>query len=197
MMLEYFGVIAGLLYIALEIKQHRAMWVVGFLTSLVYVFVFFSAKVYAFMGLQIYYAFISVYGFLLWSRKRTQDVTTDEKEETILYRHAGLPLLSGMLAACGGMSYIIYNILARFTDSPIPLGDAVTTAIGIVATWMVARRIIEHWYFWIVANAISIYIYYLLALYPTMFLYLCYVVLSIVGLYMWTKKGVKTNDKAL
>ena len=50
--LEYFGVITGLLYLFLEIKQHKAMWVVGFLTSLVYVFVFLSAKIYADMGLQ-------------------------------------------------------------------------------------------------------------------------------------------------
>ena len=53
--LEYFGVITGLLYLFLEIKQHKAMWVVGFLTSLVYVFVFLSAKIYADMGLQTYY----------------------------------------------------------------------------------------------------------------------------------------------
>ena len=57
--LEYFGVITGLLYLFLEIKQHKGMWVVGFLTSLVYVFVFLSAKIYADMGLQTYYVGIS------------------------------------------------------------------------------------------------------------------------------------------
>ena len=64
--LEYFGVITGLLYLFLEIKQHKAMWVVGFLTSLVYVFVFLSAKIYADMGLQTYYVGISIYGFYQW-----------------------------------------------------------------------------------------------------------------------------------
>ena len=53
--MEYFGVLTGLLYLLLEIRQHRAMWVVGFLTSLVYVFVFFFSKIYADMGLNIYY----------------------------------------------------------------------------------------------------------------------------------------------
>lgn len=65
--LEYFGVITGLLYLFLEIKQHKAMWVVGFLTSLVYVFVFLFAKIYADMGLQTYYVGISVYGFYQWT----------------------------------------------------------------------------------------------------------------------------------
>ncbi len=67
--LEYFGVLTGLLYLFLEIRQHRAMWVVGFLTSLVYVFVFFFSKIYADMGLQTYYVAISIYGFCQWTRK--------------------------------------------------------------------------------------------------------------------------------
>ena len=68
-LLEYFGVLTGLLYLFLEIRQHRAMWVVGFLTSLVYVFVFFFSKIYADMGLNIYYVAISIYGFWQWTRR--------------------------------------------------------------------------------------------------------------------------------
>lgn len=66
--MEYFGVIAGLLYLFLEIRQHRAMWLVGLLMSLAYVWVFFDTKVYANMGLQIYYAVVSVYGYWKWRR---------------------------------------------------------------------------------------------------------------------------------
>ena len=155
-LLEYFGVLTGLLYLLLEIKQHRAMWVVGFLTSLVYVFVFFFSKIYADMGLNIYYVAISIYGFWQWTRKRKVEtaltVEATPIQETILYRNM-TPLLC-------------------FTDSPIPAGDAFTTAVGIVATWMLARRIIEHWIFWIIVNCVSVYLYYLRGLYPTMFLYL-------------------------
>ena len=52
--LEYFGVLTGLLYLGLEIVQHRAMWIVGFVTSFVYIFVFFFSKFYADMSLNIY-----------------------------------------------------------------------------------------------------------------------------------------------
>ena len=77
-LLEYFGVLTGLLYLFLEIRQHRAMWVVGFLTSLVYVFVFFFSKIYADMGLNIYYVAISIYGFWQWTRsKGRQEQTAD------------------------------------------------------------------------------------------------------------------------
>ena len=75
-LLEYFGVLTGLLYLFLEIRQHRAMWVVGFLTSLVYVFVFFFSKIYADMGLNIYYVAISIYGFWQWTRSKGRQEQT-------------------------------------------------------------------------------------------------------------------------
>ena len=199
--LEYFGVLTGLLYLLLEIKQHRAMWVVGFLTSLVYVFVFFYSKIYADMGLQVYYVAISVYGFWQWTRTDKSPSGLREDATTapapILYQHVSRKQLAGILASICILFLLLYNILERFTDSPIPAGDAFTTAIGIIATWMLARRIIEHWIFWIVVNFVSVYLYYLRGLYPTMFLYVCYAVLAGVGLYTWKKKGIKENDSTL
>lgn len=207
-MLEYFGVLTGLLYLFLEIKQHRAMWIVGFITSLVYVFVFFSSKIYADMGLNLYYVGISIYGFWQWTRSRrkekketafAQEITPEAANPPapILYRNLTLPLATGIGIALVAIFYGLYFILSRYTDSPIPVGDAFTTAVGIVATWMLARRIIEHWIFWIVVNFVSAYLYYVRGLYPTLFLYLCYAVLAAVGLYNWKKKGIQTNDRTL
>lgn len=183
----------------LEIKQHPVMWIVGFVTSLVYIFVFFMAKIYADMGLQIYYVLISVYGFWLWTKsKRNPPKETDVPSSyEIVYSHVRGSLLIGIIFAIVAVYGGIYYLLVTFTDSPVPMGDAFTTAVGIVATWMLAHRMIEHWYLWIVANTVSIYIYYLRDLYPTMFLYLCYTILAIVGLYTWIKKGTRINDKAL
>lgn len=189
--LEYFGVITGLIYLFLEIKQHKAMWMVGFLTSLVYVFVFFFSKIYADMGLQVYYVVISVYGFYKWSRKKGKDQAENNESATgqIIYRHLNRRLSLGISITLLGIFGLLWYMLSQFTDSPIPLGDAFTTAIGIVATWMLAKRIIEHWTLWVVVNLVSVYLYYLRDLYPTMFLYLCYAILAIVGYYNWRKKG--------
>lgn len=216
--MEYFGVATGLLYLVLEIRQHRAMWVVGFLTSLVYVFVFFQAKIYADMGLNCYYVAISVYGFWQWSRTwqrqglktAPQDVSSpsddpdNRKPDTgaqakapILYRRLSLRLGIGLAVTLGAIYGGIYYFLVTFTDSPIPAGDAFTTAVGIVATWMLARRIIEHWICWVVVNGVSVYLYELRGLYPTMFLYFCYMVLAVIGFYTWKKKGIQTDDFTL
>ena len=201
--LEYFGVLTGLLYLLLEIKQHRSMWIVGFLTSLVYVFVFFSAKIYADMGLNLYYVGISLYGFWQWSRtrrKKKKETTVENPVDNsvdILYKHITFKLFIQLAIVLLLVYMSIYYLLTHFTDSPIPIGDAFTTAVGIVATWMLARRIIEHWICWVIVNFVSVYLYYLRDLYPTMFLYLCYATLAIIGYYTWKKKGIKTNDSTL
>lgn len=195
--LEYFGVITGLLYLLLEIRQHKAMWVVGFLTSLVYVFVFFYSKIYADMGLNIYYTTISIYGFWKWAQTSKATAPSKTTSDIILYRHITRSLSGRIALTILSIWGLLYYVLHNFTDSPIPIGDAFTTSVGIVATWMLARRIIEHWIFWVVVNFVSVYLYYQRELYPTMFLYICYAILAIAGYYTWKKKGTKTNDNTL
>lgn len=107
------------------------------------------------------------------------------------------PSFAGISFSIVALFALLYYVLHYFTDSPIPAGDAFTTAVGIVATWMLARRIVEHWIFWIVVNCVSVYLYYLRGLYPTMFLYICYAILAAAGLYTWKKKGIRTNDSTL
>ena len=184
--LEYFGVITGLIYLVLEIFQHRVMWIVGFLTSFTYIFVFFFTKFYADMSLNIYYVGISVYGF--WQWKRGTVGKTEEPVEILYYR-----LKTGLGWVLLGMTTVIYAglyfVLSRWTDSPVPAGDAFTTALSITATWMLARRILEHWWVWVVVNLVSLALYYQRGMYPTSFLFFCYGVLAVVGWINWKKKG--------
>ena len=78
-------------------------------------------------------------------------------------------------------------ILERFTDSPLPYWDALTTALSITATWMLARKILEQWYLWILVNTISLVLYVYKGLYPTVVLFSFYAALSLVGYVQWRK----------
>lgn len=190
--LEYFGVVTGLIYLTLEILQHRAMWLVGFMTSFVYIFVFFFSKFYADMSLNIYYVGISIYGF--WQWKRMPDAEEKEPSEIIYYHlKTGLGLV--LLGITAVIYCVLYFILSRWTDSPVPAGDAFTTALGITATWMLARRILEHWWIWVIINLVSLGLYYQRGMYPTGFLFFCYGVLAIVGWFNWKKKGKIYDQK--
>jgi len=184
--LEYFGVITGLVYLGLEIRQHRAMWIVGFLTSFVYIFVFFFSGFYADMGLNVYYVGISIYGFRQW---RQGDRQQTGAEEEISYCHLNV-LKTGIVAGMTVCAYLLlYWSLSRYTDSPVPAGDAFTTALSVTATWMLARKILEHWWFWVAANVVSAVLYYQRGLYPTCFLFICYGILAVAGWWNWRTKG--------
>jgi nicotinamide mononucleotide transporter len=93
-----------------------------------------------------------------------------------------------VLAAVFILSYTgIWFILSRFTDSPVPGWDSFITSLSAIATWMLARKIYEHWYLWIAANAASVMIFVVRGLYPTVILYAVYLVMSFAGLKVWKR----------
>ncbi|MGL4411727.1 MAG: nicotinamide riboside transporter PnuC [Bacteroidales bacterium] len=190
--LEIFGTISGLLYLYLEIKQRPAMWIVGIINAIIYLLVFFNAKIYADASLQVYYVSVSVYGLMLWRRSISGTQTESSKQvQTIEYRMMSSSMWCYIIVASTILTLAMYAILSRYTDSPVPMGDAITTSLSIVATWMLAKRFIEHWGFWVVINTISIYIYWIRELNYTVLLYLFYGIFAIVGLYTWKKQGNK------
>ena len=86
----------------------------------------------------------------------------------------------------------IYFVLDRYTDSTVPLGDSFTTALAIVATWMLTQKIIEQWFLWIIANVVSIGLYIYKGLYPTVILYAVYAVMAVYGYVEW-KRSMKNQ----
>ena len=116
-------------------------------------------------------------------------------EVLILYRRLNIRLIWGITVVTVFLYGTLYFILSDYTDSPVSAGDAFTTALSITATWMLARRILEHWWFWVVIDGVSALLYYQRALYPTCFLFVCYGVLAIVGWINWKKKGKWYDQK--
>ena len=81
----------------------------------------------------------------------------------------------------------MWLFLTRLTDSPVPVRDSFITSLSIIATWMLARKIYEHWYLWIVVNFVSAVLFMTRGLYPTVILYVVYGLMSFVGLAAWGK----------
>jgi nicotinamide mononucleotide transporter len=178
---EIAGTISGLLFLYLEIKQNKWLWPVGLLTSAMYIYVFFIAKLYADMSLQFYYLFISIYGWIAWSRGKQAD-----KKELAVSKLT--PVLFGKLVLVSGVIYaVIAYVLVNFTDGAIPYWDAFTTALNIVATWMLARKILEQWLFWVVVNSVSFGLYIYKDLKFTAILFFFYTTMAVVGYFQWKK----------
>ncbi len=182
MWFEFFGVITGIIYVLLEVKQNRLLWPLGIVTSAAYVFIFFTGKFYADMGLQVYYVMISIYGWYYWSRGGVKA----EKGELPVVRITRQQFILLSLTFTASWMAILF-LLDKYTDSTVPLGDSFTTALAIVATWMLTRKIIEQWFLWIIANVVSVGLYIYKGLYPTVFLYAVYAGMAVYGYLEWKR----------
>ncbi|MCY1633146.1 nicotinamide riboside transporter PnuC [Marinifilum sp. D737] len=184
---EIIGTLSGLLFLYLEIKQNKWLWPVGLLTSAMYIYVFFVAKLYADMSLQFYYVFISIYGWILWSRGKRQQ----EKELPVV--HLNMSLSLKLIVASIAIYVLIAFILVNFTDGSVPYWDAFTTALSIVATWMLARKILEQWLVWIVVNSVSLGLYIYKDLNFTAVLFFFYTTMAVVGYLQWKKDMLRSQ----
>ena len=200
--IEVFGAITGVIYVFLEIRQTIWLWPIGIITSAVYIWVFFIGKLYADMSLQVYYLVISCLGWYWWAKGTGQRAQSSElrsqgtryKEAAAGGREGELPvtritLKTGLvLAAVLSVLFIVMCfILDRLTDSPVPGWDSFITSLSIVATWMLARKIYEHWLLWIVVNSVAVALFLSRGLYPTVILYVVYGIMSFIGLTAWKK----------
>jgi nicotinamide mononucleotide transporter len=191
--IELFGAILGLLYIFFSIRQHILTWATGLLTSALYIVVFFQSGFYADMGLQVYYVFISIYGWYFWlkgekqaARNNDQQVPVTRIQKWVLVKSAIITLLIFL--------FLIF-ILKRFTDSTVPVMDSLTTALSITATWMLAKKYIEHWLIWIFVDFFSAGLYVYKNLWPTVVLFIVYAVMAIIGYMEWKKDLHKSELK--
>lgn len=181
--IELLGAILGIAYIFFSIRQSILTWPVGLLTSLLYVWVFFVSKLYADMGLQMYYVAISIYGWYEWLFGNQTNHTESIKVSRINFRMGVILSVVSIL-----LFFVIWYVLKNYTDSPVPMADSLATALSIVATWMLARKILEHWLIWIFVDAFSIGLFWYKDLMPTVVLFLVYTVMAYIGYREWKQE---------
>ena len=178
--LEFVGLIIGLLYLYLEYKANIWLWPVGVIMPLVYIVIFYQSKFYADMGIYVYYFFASIYGWYIWSK-------SIKKADEVLISQLPIKYLSKMIALFVIIFAAITFVLIRFTDSPVPYGDSLTTTLSIIAMWMLAHKYIEQWLLWIVVNVVSTGLYFWKGLDTTAVLFIVYSIIPIFGYFKWKR----------
>ncbi len=179
---EVFGAATGLLYVILEIRQKRSMWIVGAISALIYMAVFFTSALYAAMGLQVYYLVVSVYGWQKWGIKSPDE---NSNREVVVGMKYNLLLISSLvsLVCYFGLTWVLEN----YTGDPNPRLDAFITTISMLATYWVTKKHIEHWFLWIIADALAVFLYIQQGLYATTALYVIYIAAAVAGYLHWRK----------
>ena len=193
---NYFELLASglaLIGIFLQIRQNVWYWIVSIIVVSMYIYIYIGAKLYADMSLQVYFLVISFYGWYMWLFGNTQNHQRSElKVSRTTKRMIGILTLIIIF-----LFIFIAWILITFTDSDLPYWDSFTTALSFVATWMLARKILENWLIWILVDAVSIGIYIYKDLYPTAVLFLFLTVLAFVGYARWKKDLNQTVPRAI
>ena len=159
------------------------MWVVGFISSLIYVWVYFQSSMYGYATLYMYYVAVSVYGWYCWRYSRQPDGAVAKLKVSRLRLPMAFVLTAISAVLYAGIGYA----LDHFTDSPVPYLDALGVSLSIVATWMLAHKILEHWTLWIFINLFSSVLCFYRELYPTAGLFVVYAAMSVIGWYKWKK----------
>jgi len=178
---EAAAALIGLTYLLLAVRRNLLCWLCAFVSTGIYVVLFAQAGLYMQVALNLFYLAMAVYGFIDWRRGRT-DSGDVRIESWSVNQHVMAVVLVIIASAING------RLLAEWTDSPAPYLDSFVTWSSFVTTWMVARRIIENWLYWIVVDAVAAWLYYDQKLLATTLLFIIYLGIVVRGYFVWRRE---------
>ena len=179
---NWFEIVAAALaitYLILAMQQNILCWAAWIISSIMYIFVMFSAGLYMESGLQIFYIVMGIYGWIQWNNRSSKNNLTVSTWPII--NHIYILLILIVLVTFSGL------ILSNLTEAVSPYIDAFTTWGAIIATYMVAKKILENWYYWFVVDFVSVFLFLSRELYTTALLFSIYIILVIFGFIAWRK----------
>ena len=179
--LEIAAFVTALAGVALTALERSTGWLLSVVSSALYAWLFFEARLYGDSALQLYFIAISVWGWQLWRRGTgpSQTAPAIHRLDTRTRWRLIVVLLAAWLA--------VGLLLSRFTDTDVPWFDAAPTVGSIVAQALLARKALEAWHLWIVVNAIAVALFAWKSLWLTAILYTLLLALAVAGLLRWRR----------
>lgn len=176
---EWSAVVLSLLYVYLAAKQNRWCWVFGGLSSLISIFIFIMVRLYAESLLYGFYVLMAIYGWVAW----TQSANAEKPIREISFALHFVIITLGLFGAA-----VLYYFFANYTQAARPLLDSITTSFSIIATFMVVKKILSNWLYWVVINALSVYLYWSRGLDVYAILMALYTLLAVYGFVQWNRE---------
>ena len=180
---NWFEIVAAILaiaYLILAMLEDIRCWVAWIISSLMYFFVMYSANLYMEALLQIFYIFIGLYGLYQWrfkaDKKDALKITTWSVKNHLI-----------VIGALFFLTSLSGYVLMIYTAAASPFIDAFTTWGAIAASYLVAKKILENWFYWFVIDFVSVFLFISRELYPTALLFIVYLVLVVIGYSAWRK----------
>lgn len=177
---EWLAVLSSLLYVILISYKHISAWIFAIISSALYIYICFQGQLYLESILNGFFLLMGIYGWFLWASKKTGELDKIIKwRKKAHFLNIGLSLLFVIL---------IGFIFDTYTDQANPYTDSFTSIFSLVATFMVTKKVLENWIYWIIIDAVSVYLFASRELYMTSILFLLYTGIAIFGYFKWKKQ---------
>ena len=178
--LELFAALIGAISVWLSVRQNIWSWPTAIINVVLYAIVFYEAKLYADMGLQVIYAILSIYGWYEW-------LYGGEGRTELRVSRTGprLGALLALIAAAG--SAILGVFLHRATDAALPFMDSFLSSTSLVAQWMMTKKLLENWLVWIGVDVLYVGMFIFKGLFLTAALYAVFLALAVKGYIDWRR----------
>jgi nicotinamide mononucleotide transporter len=178
--LEVAATVFGLASVYLTTRQSIWCWPTGLVMVSLYVVIFFHAKLYSDTLLQVVYIFVQFYGWFHWKKGGGPG---SELPVTRLSARSWVLWLAVSIAGAAALG----SFMAHRTDASFPYADAAIASLSLVAQWLMARKVLENWHFWIAVDVLAIGVYLGKNLYLTTGLYAVFLGLCVYGLAEWRR----------
>jgi len=182
--LEALAVALAVLYLLLAIQENIWCWLCAGASTAIYVYLFMHAQLYMESALNIFYFAMAIYGWRVWSRGRAGDHDMPVSVWSISVHGKAIVTITAMSIVSG-------FLLSRYTDAAFPFVDSMTTWGAVWATFLVARKVLENWWYWLLIDSASILIYWSRDLQLTSLLFVAYVIMIPFGLIRWQRSWLE------
>lgn len=186
-LLEYIGVASGIGSVWYSRKESIFVYPVGLVSTIIYIYISFKGSLLGEAGVNLYYTIMSIYGWILWARK-------DKKQHhvVVITKSTGKEWLMHLsfFAFCYIMIFFSLNFLKKdFAPGAIPWADAFASATAFTGMWLMAKKKVESWYWWLATNFASIPLYFVKHYMFTSVLYVVLLAMAFWGLAEWKRKA--------
>jgi nicotinamide mononucleotide transporter len=192
-LLEYLAVFSGIASVWYSRKESILVYPVGLVSTIIYIYLSFKGSLLGEASVNFYYTVMSIYGWILWAKKDKQQqyvviiTASSEKEWTI-------HLL--FFSICYILIFAALNYLKKdFAPGAIPWADAFASATAFTGMWLMAKKKVESWYWWIATNVASVPLYFVKQYVFTSVYYLILLIMAFWGLAEWHKKAKANSMK--
>jgi nicotinamide mononucleotide transporter len=187
---ELIAVIAAIAYLGFAIRQQIICWFFAAISTSIYIWLFIEARLYMESVLNLFYLLTAGYGWWVWSGGRDDG----DGRPVVIWawrRHLTASVVVVFLSALSGWTLSVYS------DAAYPYIDSMTTWFAIWATFLVARKVLENWWYWLLIDLASIFIYWTRDLQLTALLFVIYVIMIPFGLISWRNSMREHGDNKL